>query len=94
MLIACCLFPISRTEVPQEHKYFSNHDVSQTPCTAPSLSRPLGLAVEGRRIIERVRDESGKVSSGQVNRMECVLNVVRSLWEFSVEESGVQLDMF
>jgi len=69
MLIACCLFPISRTEVPQEHKYFSNHDVSQTPCTAPSLSRPLGLAVEGRRIIERVRDESGKVSSGQVSRV-------------------------
>ena len=29
MLIACCLFPISRTEDPQEH--FSNHDVSQTP---------------------------------------------------------------
>ena len=36
-------------------------------------------------------EKSAVVRSG---RMDCVLNVVRSLWEFSVAESGVLLNMF
>lgn len=59
------------------------------------LSRPLGPAVEGKRIIGRVSEMSLEKSAvARSGRMDCVLNVVRSLWEFSVEESGVLLDIF
>ena len=50
------------------------------------LRRPLGPAVEGKRIIGRVSEMSlDKSAVARSGRMDCVLNVVRRIWEFSVE---------